>query len=163
MQPDAAKILSSLFRVGPVTSIDDVGQRVRVTFGDMDNLVSPWLQVACRGSGQDDEYWMPDINDQVLCLMMPTGNAEGYVLCSVRGNTPKAGAVGKRYVRFADGSEVEFDRASGTLTIITTGPVNITAAGNVNVTGDVIAGGVSLKNHTHGGVVSGGGSTGKPN
>jgi len=29
------------------------------------------------------------------------------------------------------------------------GPVNIAATGNVNVTGDVIADGISLKNHVH--------------
>jgi phage baseplate assembly protein V len=36
-------------------------------------------------------------------------------------------------------------------------------AGPVNVASDVIAGGVSLRNHTHGGVDPGGGNTGVPN
>ena len=35
-------------------------------------------------------------------------------------------------------------------------------AGNVNVTGDVIADGVSLKYHVHTGVTSGGADTGQP-
>lgn len=43
------------------------------------------------------------------------------------------------------------------------GSVVITAPNNVIVHGDVIADGVSLKTHTHGGVESGGSNTGAPN
>ncbi|KAA6204320.1 MAG: hypothetical protein DU430_09180, partial [Candidatus Tokpelaia sp.] len=45
---------------------------------------------------------------------------------------------------------------------------NIKINGNVDITGtltaseDVVGAGISLKNHTHGGVETGGGSTGKP-
>lgn len=42
------------------------------------------------------------------------------------------------------------------------GSIFINATGNVTVKGDVIADGISLKNHTHGGVESGGSDTGKP-
>ena len=156
--------LKDLFRVGTVTGIDDVNQSVRVTFDDLDDTVSPWMQVSTRGAYKDDDYWMPDPDEQVMCMFMPTGNAEGYVLFSVRGtaNTPKAGAQGKRYVRFGDGAVVEYDRSANTMTINVPGPVNITANGNVNVTGDVIADGISLKTHVHGGVTSGGSITSSP-
>lgn len=40
---------------------------------------------------------------------------------------------------------------------------NIQITGNVTVDGDVIANGISLTNHTHGGVQAGGAVTGKPN
>lgn len=143
--------IKNLFRVGTVTGINDGEQTVRVTFDDLDNTPSNWLQVPCWGASQDDNYWMPDIDEQVCCFFMPTGNAEGYVLFSVRGtaNKPKAGKVGRRYIKFADGSSVEHDRDSKTMTIVCTGSINITAAGNVNVTGDVIANGKSLVKHTH--------------
>jgi len=156
--------LKDLFRVGTVTGIDDVNQLVRVTFDDLDDTVSSWLQVATWGASKDDNYWIPDPDEQVMCMFMPTGNAEGYVLFSVRGdvNKPKAGAQGKRYVRFADGAIVEYDRSASTMTIIVPGPVNITATGNVNVAGDVVADGISLKNHVHGGVTSGGSTTSCP-
>lgn len=42
------------------------------------------------------------------------------------------------------------------------GSIEITAQNNVIVNGDVIADGISLKNHTHGGVESGGSNTGTP-
>ncbi|WP_094607727.1 hypothetical protein SPSIL_009110 [Sporomusa silvacetica DSM 10669] len=156
--------IKNLFRVGTVSAIDDANQLVRVAFDDLDDTVSPWMQVAARGAYKDDDYWIPDPDEQVMCMFMPTGNAEGYVLFSVRGtaNAPKAGAQGKRYIRFGDGAVVEYDRSSSTMTINVPGPVNIVASGNVNVTGDVIAGGISLKTHVHGGVTSGGSNTSAP-
>ncbi len=156
--------IKNLFRNGTVTSIDDENQLVRVTFDDLDDTVSPLLQVACWGAAQDDNYWMPDIDEQVCCFFMPTGNAEGYVLFSVRGekNKPKAGKTGRRYIRFADGAVVEYDRESSTMTINVPGPVNIVASGNVNVTGDVVADGISLKTHVHSGIMPGSANTGKP-
>lgn len=149
--------IKNLFRIGTVTAQDEVNQTVRVTFDDLDNTVSPWLQVANRGAFQDDHYWMPDIDEQVCCFFMPTGNAEGYVLFSVRGdkNKPKEGKRGRRYVRFGDGAVVEYDRAASQMTISTPGTIHITANA-----GDVVVNGISLVNHTH--PESVGTVTGKP-
>ncbi len=158
-----------LIRIGSVCAIDETVQAVRVAFDDLDDTVSPWLQVACWGASKDDNHWLPDIDEQVCCLFMPTGNADGYVLFSVRdaAHEPQAGKVGRRYIRFADGSSVEHDRETSTMTIVSTGQIkvigNVNVDGNMTVTGNVIADGVSLKTHTHGGVQSGGSSTAGPN
>lgn len=52
-------------------------------------------------------------------------------------------------------------RADGTIHIQATAGVTIDAP-TVEVTGDVVADGISLRQHTHGGVEAGGGSTGAP-
>ena len=52
--------------------------------------------------------------------------------------------------------------ASGDINIISGGSVTITAPGNVTVNGDVIAGGISLKTHVHGGISPGPADTGQP-
>ncbi|MDT8901825.1 phage baseplate assembly protein V [Anaeroselena agilis] len=158
--------VKNLFRVGTVSAIDEVNQLVRVAFDDLDDTVSAWLQVAAWGAYIDDNFWLPDPDEQVMCMFMPTGRSEGYVLFSVRGavNAPKAGAQGRRYIRFADGAVVEHDRASSTMTITTAGVVNVTA-GTVNISGaagDVVVNGISLVNHVHGGVAPGGSTTGTP-
>ncbi|MBU2701692.1 phage baseplate assembly protein V [Sporomusaceae bacterium BoRhaA] len=135
--------------------------------------MSPWMQMPAFGAAGDDYFWMPEIDEQVACFFMPTGNEEGYVLFSVRGtaNAPKSGDANKRYISFSDGGGVEYDKSSGTLTINAT---NIVIKGNINLTGtmtstggitssgDVKAGGISLEEHTHSGVESGGSSTGGP-
>jgi phage baseplate assembly protein V len=131
--------IKNLFRIGIVTALDEAAQQVRVTFSDLDNTVSPLMQVATWGAHKDDCYWIPDIDEQVFCLFMPTGNAEGYVLFSVRGSSdaPSNGALGQRYVKFGDGSIVGFDRTTGTMTVNCKGAVNITAASGVTVTGNM--------------------------
>lgn len=162
----------NLFRIGIVCDLDPPGQRVRVNFDDL-GTPSPWMQVPAFGANGDDYYWMPEIDEQVACFFMPTGNAEGYVIFSIRGdaNAPKAGDANKRYIRFRDGGLLEYDKGSSTLTIEAK---NIVIKGNIAITGkmtssggmisdgDVVAGGISLESHVHGGVESGGSNTGGP-
>ncbi len=162
----------NMLRVGKVCDLDEAGQRVRVNFDDL-KTVSPWIDVPTFGAKGDDYYWMPEIDEQVLCAFMPTGNAEGYVLRSIRGaeNAPKAGDANKRYIRFSDGGLLEYDKGSNTLTIeakniVIKGDMAIdgkmTSTGGIVSDGDVVAGGISLEGHVHDGVVSGGRNTGGP-
>jgi hypothetical protein len=51
-------------------------------------------------------------------------------------------------------------KQDGSIDIAAPGGVNIT--GNVSVSGDVIVGGISVKNHVHGGVLAGGDDSGTP-
>lgn len=69
------KQTKNLFRIGTVCDLDATGQRVRVNFDDL-GTVSPWLQVPAFGANGDDYYWMPEVDEQVACFFMPTGNAE---------------------------------------------------------------------------------------
>jgi len=156
----------NLFRIGTVCDLDAGSQRVRVDFDDL-GTVSPWMQVPAFGANGDDYYWMPEVDEQVACFFMPTGNAEGYVLFSVRGlsNAPKAGSASKRYIRFADGGLVEYDKESSTLTIEAVNIVikgNITLTGGITSSGDIKAAGISLDEHVHSGILPGGSNTGGP-
>ncbi|MGL5270186.1 MAG: phage baseplate assembly protein V [Selenomonadaceae bacterium] len=160
------KQTKNLFRIGTVCDLDAAGQRVRVNFDDL-GTVSPWLQVPAFGANGDDYYWMPEVDEQVACFFMPTGNAEGYVLFSVRGsaNAPKAGSASKRYIRFADGGVVEYDKGTSTLTIEAANIVikgNITLTGGITSSADIVAAGISLDNHVHSGILPGGSNTGGP-
>jgi len=56
-----------------------------------------------------------------------------------------------QYIRFTSGGDVEIKPAS-----------RVTVLGDLDVTGDVTADGVSLRGHTHGGVQPGGGNTDPP-
>lgn len=158
--------IKNLFRIGTVCDLSSEGQQVRVNFDDL-GTVSPLMQVPAFGALGDDYFWMPEIGEQVMCMFMPTGNAEGYVLFSVRGssNSPKFANNNKRYIAFSDGGLLEYDKASGTLTI---NAANIKITGDIDLTGgltsskDVVADGISLDNHVHGGIEPGGGKTGSP-
>jgi phage baseplate assembly protein V len=156
--------MKELIRVGIVSSINPAKCAARVAFGDKSNLVSYELPVLVRGSFQVKDYWMPSPGEQVVCVFLPSGNAQGFIigaLYSDKDKTPVSDQ-NKRHIKFTDGTVIEYDQGTHTLTINAVGPVNIVAAGSVNVTGDVIADGVSLKTHVHSDVTAGPDITGPP-
>ena len=147
-------ILKNLIRVGNVTALNAAKHQARVVFEDKSGEVSFWLDVLVKNSYKNKDYGMPDIGEEVVCLALPNGNAQGYIIGSVYSeeDAPPVDDIDKRHVTFEDNTEVEYDRKAHILTVkITkpTGSVHVIAPGNVVVTGDVIADGISLKTHTH--------------
>lgn len=125
----------AVFKIGVVSEIDPGSCSARVRFDDLDGLESMFLPVGVSKSLKDKSYWMPDVGEHVACLL--DANAEtGVILCAIYSDEdePPVSSADKRHVRFLDGGTFEYDRSSGTLTIVTTGPVNITAGGPVTVT-----------------------------
>ncbi len=145
--------LKNLIRVGRVTAIDTAKHQARVLFEDKPSTVSYWLDIIVPNTLKNKDYILPDIDEQVICLFMPNGNAQGYIIGATYNtkDVPPVDDKDKRHVRFEDGTWIEYDRKTHTLTIelVSPGPVNIVAPGNINVTGDVIADGISLVNHHH--------------
>ena len=72
----------SNYRIGIVVAQDFVLVRARVTFPDHDNMVSWWLQIVAQKSSHDKGYWMPDVGDQVVCIMDPN-DEDGAILGAV--------------------------------------------------------------------------------
>ncbi|KUO72717.1 MAG: baseplate assembly protein [Desulfosporosinus sp. BRH_c37] len=149
-------ILKNLIRIGRVTKYhpDPKKHLVRVLFEDKTATESFWLPIIVMNTLQNKDYWMPDKGELVVCLFLPSGNAQGFILGSIyqeKDASPVSTDARRnvRYVEFGDGTFIEYNRETHTLTIDASGPINIVALGNVNVTGDVIADGISLKSHTH--------------
>ncbi|ABO49751.1 phage baseplate assembly protein V [Desulforamulus reducens MI-1] len=153
-----------LIRVGQISSVNPEKCTARVMFQDKSDVVSYDLPVMVRGSLNNKDYWIPAPGEQVICLFLSSGVAQGFVLGSIYSekDKPPVKDSNKRHISFSDGTKIEYDAATHTLTVNATGPVNIVAAGNVNVTGDVIADGISLKKHIHDGVMGGSSSTNPP-
>jgi phage baseplate assembly protein V len=56
-------------RYGIVTAIDPAKSRLKAKFPDQDGLVSHWLNVSCQKSLKDKAFWMPEVGEQVACIM----------------------------------------------------------------------------------------------
>lgn len=130
-------VIKRLVRVGRVSSVNASSMRARVVFTDMENTVSAELPVLCQGSLKRKQYWLPDIDEQVVCLMLPNasgkGSNDGFILGTFFSDADKpvkTGANIRRY-DFGDGSYVEHDASTGNLTI--------------NAVGDVIINGANIK------------------
>ncbi len=75
-------------RVGIVSSIEPGGQKARVYFPTMDNMVSDWLyvlkhpnaRVEIDGEDVPVKDWYPNVNDMVVCAFLYGENTDGFIL-----------------------------------------------------------------------------------
>lgn len=124
----------AVFKIGVVSAIDPASCSARVRFDDLDGLETMFLPVGQKKTLKDKSYWMPDVGEHVACML--DGNAEtGVILCAIYSDAdaPPVVSPDKMHIRFVDGGMFEYDRASGAMTIITKGVVDVTAEGPVTV------------------------------
>jgi phage baseplate assembly protein gpV len=154
---EADRRIANMFNVGVVTALDAGATAARVRIGD---LVTPPLPVMALRAGGMQVWWMPTAGEQVV-VAAPSGDlAQGVIVGSIHaGNAP--GSDPDVPVIDLRGGKLEFRgdiEMTGKLTV--TGPIDVT--GDVTCDADVVASGISLTTHIHGGVIPGGGSTGGP-
>ena len=176
----------SAFRVGIVSAQNPATAQVRVTFPDRNQMQSWWLGVVVPKSQNDKAYWIPDIGEQVVCLM-DQYDEDGAVLGALYSTVdePPVNSTDKYHWSMKDGAIFEYDRAAHALTVAlprsatlsvsangaavaidASGNVSVAAAGNINFkTGtyndsvnNIIA---TFNAHTH--PDPQGGNTGAPN
>lgn len=143
--------MKDFIRVGIVSSINPATCTARVAFGDRANVVSFDLPVLVRGSLKNKDYWLPDPGEQVVCLFLPSGNAQGFILGSIysQKDMPPIENKDKRYIVFDDGTIIEYDRATHTLTIDAVKQINISAPKGINISATDPAGsGVQINGKT---------------
>lgn len=179
---DLQQRLANLMRVGRVHSVDHEAARLRVAFGS--GNVSAWVPWMTSRAGATREWNPPAVGEQVV-LMNPSGQdnagfalpggiyrtdapANGSEAGHVTLNLPDEGQwdiyVGNAHIKAKNGElKLIVDGVHMTMThsgIAIHGDVQI--QGTVTVTEDVVADGVSLVNHVHGGVQAGGSNTSTP-
>ncbi len=136
--------IKRLIRVGTVSSVNAAAGTVRVAFAAQDDMVTYELPVITRGSKNNKDYWLPDVDEQVLCLFLPNtsgrGVCDGFVLgtfySSVDAPVENSGDV--HAVKYGDGTIIKHDCSTGKLTINATGDIDIIAGGKVTINGQTI-------------------------
>jgi phage baseplate assembly protein gpV len=105
--------LNPAFRVGIVQQQDPARAKVRVVFPDYDEVISWWLPVVFAKTQNDKAYWMPDVGEQVVCLMDLRDEA-GAVLGAIYSNAdvPPVNSADKFHLEFRDGASFDYDRAA---------------------------------------------------
>ena len=157
-----------MIRRGIVVAVDEQTARVRVQMPDLDGLVSNWLPVVHHKTQKDKAYWLPDIGEYVVVAFDEEGeHSDGYVIGAIYNDkdTPPVVSKDKFFVRFEDGTEIEYDRKSHLLrvkaptvqiqagTVIIEGNVNVIGnvdvSGNIHATGSIIDEGGNTNHHSH--------------
>lgn len=135
---EADRRISNIVKIGTVVSVS--GSRAVVDFGDFQ---SPSIPVGQLRAGAIQFWWVPSVGEQVLVAAQSGDMAQAVIVCSIyAGNEPSD---------------------DGGVPMINLGGGKMIVNGDIEVTGDVIASGVSLVHHTHSGVKSGPANTGEPN
>jgi len=179
--------LSNLIRLGTVLAVDHGRARCRV---QTDSNQTDWLPWITPRAGQTIEWSAPSVGEQVIVLS-PEGVLTGAVVlrglyCDAFPAPSDAENI--HLTVYPDGAIVEYDHAAHALRAILpgNGTAILTAMGGTTINGpltvngettingnvavsktltaqiDVIGGGISLKNHLHGGVSPGLDNTGTP-
>jgi phage baseplate assembly protein V len=149
--------------VGIVAQQDLTNWRVRVTFPDRGNVLSWWLGIAAPKTQNDKFAWMPDVGEQVLCLMdenFEDGDVLGGRYSTV--DTPPISSGNKSFhLTTKDASVFDYDRVAhalsialcagasisitlngATIAVDSSGDVSVNTPGNASVT----AGGEAIVN-----------------
>jgi|GEM_PF-5047050 len=160
---------------GIVTTWDPKTCQIRVELCE-NGLSSYWLQVP-QGYTKSTKRRCPvELGTQVAILLKDNG-VDGILLGAVysEAEPPPITDDDTDLIEYKDGTtlsyspsahKLDINLSQGTVNIIAPNGVMINASagitikGTVNVQGDIIADGISLKSHTHSGVESGKGSTG---
>jgi phage baseplate assembly protein V len=143
--------LANLAQMGVVEEVQfDNPPKARVRVGE---LLTGWLRMGTRRAGDAHESWAYSVGEEVLVISTSGNMAQGVIVCALANGANAAQAAAGTFKTTYPGGEI-IEIAGGVVTI--------TAPGNVIVNGDVIANGISLINHVHGGITPGPTDTGKP-
>jgi phage baseplate assembly protein V len=182
-----ARLLENLIRFGTIDQVQMKPPRVRVKTGELLTTWLPWLTPRAG----DDQEWDPPTQGEQVMLLSPSGQlANGVVIAGIFSDQHPANGdrAGLHRRTYRDGAVIEYDcvahhlRAilpeSGTTELVSQGGLRIvgpivhegdyTQTGNQTITGlvtvsdDVVAAGVSLTQHPHGGVKAGNDQSGGP-
>ena len=145
------------YQEGIVSAIDPKSHKVRCKIPALEDLETAWLSFLTPNAGGNQFYCLPDEGELVAILLDARGEG-GCVLGAIYNEQDKTPVQNSNIwlKKFSNGTTIQHDRESGNLTIHTSGKVIVNDCevevnnGNVNVnSGDVIADGISLKNHHH--------------
>lgn len=124
-----------MLRFGIISQINPQAVQARVKFGD-DESTSFWLPILQTKTMKDKFYAMPDIGEQVVCLM-DENSEDGVVLGSIYSteDTPVINTEKQISLNLDNNSLINIDKETNTLTV-TFQHINLN--GNINHNGTLI-------------------------
>lgn len=134
MSDEPGREFGATMRFGVVAQIDAATCRVKVRLPDCGGMITGWLAVLHLKTHLDKHFHLPDAGEHVLCLLDARGE-DGAVLGATysKPEPPPVASVDQHHIRFADGTTVDYNRASHVMAIHAVGPIVIIAAGAVTI------------------------------
>ena len=124
-----------MLRFGIVSQIDPINVQARVSFED-DESTSYWLPILQTKTLKDKFYAMPDIGEQVACLM-DENSEDGVILGAIYSTEDVPALTSEKQIslNLENNSLINIDKETNSLNITFE---NINLNGNINHTGKLI-------------------------
>lgn len=123
--------------IGRVSAIYPERATARVLFEDKggEEVVSRELALVGRGSIRVKDYWIPKIDELVVCIFVEGSAKQGYILGSIFNDIDQVPIKdeSKRHIEFEDGAFVQYDTKTKNMTI------KLVGNGTLDIKGRVIA------------------------
>lgn len=139
-------IISSIIRIGTISSVNEAECKARVVFEDRDDIVSQELYLLPRGTKRVKSYSIPEVGETALCLFLPNALEEGYIIGSYYNDIEKPVENDKNIfsLTFLNGTKFKYDLSSNKLILEGLTSIDINAQevnlnGNLKVLGDIFA------------------------
>lgn len=115
--------------------MDPEKHTVKVRYPERDNMESKHLKVIVPHTFKNKQYSLPKIDEQVVCLLLQTGQEEGFVIGATYNDKDVVPIIDEdvHMVEFVDGTKVKYSTKTNTLDILVKGNVNIKATGEVKI------------------------------
>lgn len=126
---DTTEELKQLIRWGTIVSVNK-NNTARVQFSDIDNIVSYDLHILVSNANKNRYQAPPDVGCNALCIMMPTGHSDGFIIGTFyneKNEAPINSLDQLVHWEFEDGTILDYDKSTSTLTADVKGPVNVIA------------------------------------
>lgn len=127
------RLLRNMIRVGVVTHVNTADALCRVQTGDM---TTGWLNWLTRRAGRSRDWWAPSIGEQVLILSIGGELDTAFVLPGIYSddNPAPSASADALHISFPDGAIVEYEPATGALTVSGIKTATLTASESVTAT-----------------------------
>ncbi|MEI7073302.1 phage baseplate assembly protein V [Pectobacterium versatile] len=127
------RLLRNMIRVGVVTHVNTADVLCRVQTGDM---TTGWLNWLTRRAGRSRDWWAPSIGEQVLILSIGGELDTAFVLPGIYSddNPAPSASADAYHVSFPDGAVIEYEPATGALTVSGIKTATLTASESLTAT-----------------------------
>lgn len=127
--------LLNIIKYGTVTEIKADTAQVKVAFKESGDVVSYYMPVLQSFAGKNNAYIMPSVDDTVVCLISPRGEA-GVVVGSIYTgiNKPLITDENKYNFTFEDESSIEYDKKENLLKADIKGSAEIIIDKSITIT-----------------------------
>lgn len=128
---DIKDFVSNMIQTGYVSSIDASTGTARVKLPDHNDKVTAPLLVLQRGTRTTKDFWMPAVDDQVVCLLLSNasgkGSTAGFILGAVYSEVDAVPGGSGDTVRVLDHKGSMQIKCSGDISIESGASITLTA------------------------------------